>query len=155
MRKLKKINGYLVVRFNDREKREYEGTGLGNFGVIDAELYTGILDVDRGVMEYRVACTRKEASCILGNFFSGLSQVCESCQRRPRDELALITRDGLKLTGEASLTIEGRSSITGEPATVKLTDYGFEFYGDIAEIERIRKGRCVGYGGTVYPAEEG
>ena len=52
MRKMKKINGYLVVRFNDREKREYEGTGLGNFGVIDAELYTGILDVDRGVMEY-------------------------------------------------------------------------------------------------------
>ena len=52
MRKLKKINGYLVVRFNDREKREHEGTGLGNFGVIDAELYTGILDVDRGVMEY-------------------------------------------------------------------------------------------------------
>ena len=34
MRKLKKINGYLVVRFNDREKREYEGTGLGNFGVM-------------------------------------------------------------------------------------------------------------------------
>ena len=109
----------------------------------------------RGKSMYRVACTRKEASCILGNFFSGLSQVCESCQRRPRDELALITRDGLKLTGEASLTIEGRSSITGEPATVKLTDYGFEFYGDIAEIERIRKGRCVGYGGSVYPAEEG
>ena len=39
MRKMKKINGYLVVRFNDREKREYEGTALGNFGVIDAELY--------------------------------------------------------------------------------------------------------------------
>ena len=52
MRKMKKINGYLVVRFNDREKREYEGTGLGSFGVIDAELYTGILDVDRSVMEY-------------------------------------------------------------------------------------------------------
>ena len=52
MRKMKKINGYLVVRFNDREKREYEGAGLGNFGVIDAELYTGILDVDRSVMEY-------------------------------------------------------------------------------------------------------
>ena len=52
MRKMKKINGYLVVRFNDREKREHEGTGLGSFGVIDAELYTGILDVDRSVMEY-------------------------------------------------------------------------------------------------------
>lgn len=57
MRKMKKINGYLVVRFNDREKREYEGTGLGNYGVIDAELYTGILDVDRSVMEYDSAET--------------------------------------------------------------------------------------------------
>lgn len=52
MRKMKKINGYLVVRFNDREKREHEGTALGNFGVIDAELYTGVLDIDRSVMEY-------------------------------------------------------------------------------------------------------
>lgn len=25
MRKIKKINGFLVVKFNDREKREYEG----------------------------------------------------------------------------------------------------------------------------------
>ena len=61
MRKMKKINGYLVVRFNDREKREYEGTGLGDYGVIDAELYTGVLDVDRGVMEYDSAETLAEA----------------------------------------------------------------------------------------------
>lgn len=61
MRKMKKINGYLVVRFNDREKREYEGTGLGSFGVIDAELYTGILDIDRSVMEYDGAETLEEA----------------------------------------------------------------------------------------------
>ena len=52
MRKIKKINGYLVVKFNDREKREYDGTGLGEYGVIDAELYTGDLDIDRGAMEY-------------------------------------------------------------------------------------------------------
>lgn len=52
MRKMKKINGYLVVKFNARELREYEGTALGEYGVIDAELYTGILDVDRGAMEY-------------------------------------------------------------------------------------------------------
>ena len=52
MRKIKKINGYLVVKFNDREKREYEGTALGEYGVIDAELYTGNLDIDRGAMEY-------------------------------------------------------------------------------------------------------
>lgn len=39
MRKIKKINGFLVVKFNDREKREYEGTALGEYGVIDAELF--------------------------------------------------------------------------------------------------------------------
>ena len=50
MRKMKKINGYLVVKFNARELREYEGTALGEYGVIDAELYTGNLDVDRGAM---------------------------------------------------------------------------------------------------------
>lgn len=44
MRKMKKINGYLVVKFNARELREYEGTALGEYGVIDAELYTGNLD---------------------------------------------------------------------------------------------------------------
>lgn len=50
MRKIKKINGYLIVRFNDREKREYET--LGTYGVIDAELYSGDIDIDRGAMEY-------------------------------------------------------------------------------------------------------
>ena len=55
MRKMKKINGYLVVRFNDREKRDYPQ--LGNFGVIDAEQYTGDIDIDRDVMEYDDADT--------------------------------------------------------------------------------------------------
>ena len=61
MRKMKKINGYLVVKFNARELREYEGTALGEYGVIDAELYTGILDVDRGAMEYDNAGSMEEA----------------------------------------------------------------------------------------------
>lgn len=61
MRKMKKINGYLVVKFNDRELREWEGSALGNYGVIDAELYTGRLDVDRSVMEYDDAETLEEA----------------------------------------------------------------------------------------------
>ena len=50
MRKVKKINGYLVVRFNEREKEE--NPGLGSYGVIDAEVYTGDLDFDRSEMEY-------------------------------------------------------------------------------------------------------
>lgn len=61
MRKIKKINGYLVVKFNDRELREWADTGLGNFGVIDAELYTGCFEVDRSVMEYDSAETIEEA----------------------------------------------------------------------------------------------
>ncbi len=61
MRKIKKINGYLVVKFNDRELREWADTGLGNFGVIDAELYTGCLEVDRAVMEYDSAGSIEEA----------------------------------------------------------------------------------------------
>lgn len=61
MRKIKKINGYLVVKFNDWEKREYEGTALGEYGVIDAELYTGNLDVDRGAMEYDDAASLEVA----------------------------------------------------------------------------------------------
>lgn len=61
MRKMKKINGYLVVKFNDREKRLNADTGLGSFGVIDAEQYTGILDIDRDAMEYESADTIEEA----------------------------------------------------------------------------------------------
>ena len=61
MRKMKKINGYLVVKFNDRELREWEGTALGKYGVIDAELYTGTLEVDRGAMEYDNAGSMEEA----------------------------------------------------------------------------------------------
>lgn len=56
MRKIKKINGFLVVRFNDREKRNYPD--LGNFGIIDAEQYTGDIDFDRDAMEYT------DADCI-------------------------------------------------------------------------------------------
>jgi len=61
MRKMKKINGYLIVKFNDREKRLNADAGLGSFGVIDAEQYTGILDIDRDVMEYDNADTIEEA----------------------------------------------------------------------------------------------
>ncbi len=50
MRKMKMINGFLIVRFNDREKRN--NPTLGSFGVIDAEQYTGDIDFDLDAMEY-------------------------------------------------------------------------------------------------------
>jgi len=56
---MKKINGYLVVRFNDREKRERPE--LGNYGVIDAELYSGNIALDLGELEYSDAGTLEEA----------------------------------------------------------------------------------------------
>ena len=65
-----------------------------------------------------VACTRKEASCILGNFFGELCPICEICRELLDDELALKTASGLTLEGEAVLVIEGHSSITGKPAKV-------------------------------------
>lgn len=102
----------------------------------------------------KIACTRKEASCILGNFFGELCPVCEGCRARPDTKLALMTASGLTLEGEADLVIEGHSFITGKPATVKLTDYGFEFFGDITEIARIRNARCR-YFGSVHSAKEG
>lgn len=37
-----------------------------------------------------------------------------------------MTASGLTLEGKDVLVIEGHSSITGEPAKVKLTGYGFE-----------------------------
>lgn len=58
---MKNVSGYLIVRFNARELKANEGTGLGEFGVMDPELYTGCLDVDRGAMEYDDAGTLEEA----------------------------------------------------------------------------------------------
>lgn len=103
---------------------------------------------------YRVACTLKETSCILGNFFGELCPVCERCRELSDNELVLVTASGLALEGKDVLVIEGHSSITGEPAKVKLTDYGFEFFGDITEIARIRNARCC-YIGTVNTSKEG
>lgn len=104
---------------------------------------------------YRVACTLKEASCILGNFFGELCPACAGCRARPDDELALKTESGLILEGKADLVIEGHSAITGQPAKIKLTDYGFEFFGDITEIARIRSARCVYVGRTINTTKEG
>lgn len=89
MRKMKKINGYLVVKFNARELREYEGTALGEYGVIDAELYTGNLDVDRGAMEYDNAGSMEEAVELARGLESELlAYVCDELCRHRRPEMS-------------------------------------------------------------------
>lgn len=61
MRKIKKINGYLIVKFNTREMEKWGSTGLGMYGVIDAECYTGNLAHDRVEMQFDNAQTIEEA----------------------------------------------------------------------------------------------
>ena len=54
MRKIKKINGYLVVKFNDREKRENEGTGLSGVVVVEAEKEGARYNVPPGQITKRI-----------------------------------------------------------------------------------------------------
>ena len=95
---------------------------------------------------YKVACSRKEASCIIGSLLVELAPVCEKCGGLP---------DGvLSLTGDADVLITGHSIISGKPVRIKLTDYGFEYYGDHAELARVREKRCVYHGRAVSPTKE-
>ena len=48
MTRVKKVNGFLVVRLNEKEQRDYGFI----YGVIDPDLYTSVADIDRGCMEY-------------------------------------------------------------------------------------------------------
>jgi hypothetical protein len=104
---------------------------------------------------YKVACTRKEVSCIIGNIFGELVPICEKCRQLQEGDIALETESGLALMVGSDLTIEGTSSLSGKPVKIKLTDYGLEFYGDITEITRVKEARCIYIGRTVSPAEEG
>lgn len=89
-------------------------------------------------------------------FFGELCPICEKCRDLSEDELVIMTASGLTLEGESVLVIEGHSSITGKPAKVKLTDFGFEFFGDDVteeEVARVRNARCC-YIGTVDTSKE-
>lgn len=103
---------------------------------------------------YKVACSRKEASCIIGNLLVELAPVCEKCGGLPDGVLNLQTEAGLSLTGDADVLITGHSIISGKPVGIKLTDYGFEYYGDHAELARVREKRCVYHGRAVSPTKE-
>ena len=46
---------------------------------------------------YKVACSRKEASCIIGSLLVELAPVCEKCGGLPDGVLNLQTEAGLSL----------------------------------------------------------
>ncbi|EKS54287.1 hypothetical protein D186_23636, partial [Citrobacter freundii ATCC 8090 = MTCC 1658 = NBRC 12681] len=76
----------------------------------------------------KVACTRKEMSCLISNLFQELTPPCGPC-RCPHlgDDFIL---SGV-LTG------------TNEVATIRVTDYGFEYYGNVDVLNKIRGNRCL------------
>ena len=88
---------------------------------------------------FKVACSRKEASCIIGSLLVELAPVCEKCGGSPDGVLNLQTEAGLSLTGNADVLITGHSIISGKPVRIKLTDYGFEYYGDRANLPAFGK----------------
>lgn len=70
----------------------------------------------------RYACTAAELSCVIGNIFAELSPPCAAC-------------------GAEVLQITG-TTVTGNAATLTVTEAGFDFDGcadDTAIIERMRK----------------
>ena len=88
----------------------------------------------------KVACTPKELSCIVANLFSEVKPLCDICETM-RDEDFVIF--GL-ITGTED-----------DYAIVRLTDFGFEFYGDTDVLENIRKTRCLYNGAVNTPKENG
>ncbi|EES73436.1 hypothetical protein POTG_01731 [Paenibacillus sp. oral taxon 786 str. D14] len=86
---------------------------------------------------YKVACTKKEMSCLISNLFQELIPACEPCRSQRFD-------DDFVLTG----VLAGMNEI----ATIRVTDYGFEYYGNIDVLNQIRGRKCL-YA-TIAPTEE-
>lgn len=71
----------------------------------------------------RFACMPSETSCLVSNLFTELRPVCGRCEA-----------DSVVLCG---MTYEGTEE------TVVLREYGFDYSGDPATVENIRKRRCI------------
>ena len=78
---------------------------------------------------HKVACSRKELSCIIANLFSEVKPHCDClCSELGEDDFALAGT----LTGTED-----------DYAIIKLTDYGFDYYGDVEILNHIRGARCM------------
>ena len=71
------------------------------------------------------------------------SLLAEAVREMQLRDIVLETESGLALEIGENLTLEGKSSLSGKPIKIRLTDYGLEFYGDITEITRVKEARCV------------
>jgi hypothetical protein len=76
---------------------------------------------------YKIACTKRELSCIISSIYEELLPVCDECGSNDNDVVV----------------IKGRLVESGEIAVLKVTDYGCDFSGDISLLYRVRDRRCL------------
>lgn len=76
------------------------------------------------------ACEKRELSCIIGNLFTEIEPPCDHCEAD-------------------RLTISG-TTYAGTQAVLIVTEHGFMYNGDAADIARIREKRCP-HGTTGQP----
>lgn len=136
MRKMKKINGYLVIRFNDREKQGYPQ--IGSFGVIDAELYTGHIDIDLGAFEYDDADTMEvaveqarglEAEQDFSDeepFYTIVTESAEEVKEKEVEPALLV--NGMKAKLQTQIKSKGFPYITPTTAAHELVGYKTALY---------------------------
>jgi hypothetical protein len=72
----------------------------------------------------KVACSKSELSCIISNIFDEILPICGNCS----DDV---------------IKIKGRIAGTDKVATIEITEYGCDYYGDIQALENIRGKRCL------------
>lgn len=131
-----KEEGFVVTNF-------HSGGVFYTLLMVELRIKIELLQLARRILNNKVACTRKEASCIIGSLFGELVPICKKCRQLKEDDIVLETESGLALEIGENLTLEGKSSLSGKPIKIRLTDYGLEFYGDITEITRVKEARCV------------
>lgn len=72
----------------------------------------------------KFACKKGELSCIIGNLFVELEPPCGMCNND--DELVIYG-----------------TTFAGKRAVLIVTEYGFDYDGSAADVERIREKRCA------------
>ncbi|WP_206458716.1 hypothetical protein [Anaerovorax sp. IOR16] len=76
----------------------------------------------------KVACSKKELSCLISNLFSELSSLCDGdCRMLSPDDFV----------------ISGKLIGLDEIATVKITEYGCEYFGNEEVLDKILATRCL------------
>lgn len=70
------------------------------------------------------ACRKQELSCIIGNLFTEIEPPCDMC-------------------GVADEIVICGTTYTGTRAVLIVTEHGFKYSGEAADIEKIREKRCA------------